>query len=195
MVSKASKSAKAVQVQPEPVSIPEGVTTEVASPTTAETTNDAVESSGPAVVEHVSDAPELQMAPEANSTDEPESEAPVGGSGDPAAPAEGAAEAAIRRIEQALAQGDLDKADELLSKVEADFRASYPNFSVAVDAWQAAGHTAQPSAVRVVSRIEGFRRANIAHSKAPSEYPLESLKLPEQLEQLLGEPNLVVELI
>lgn len=129
------------------------------------------------------------------STDKPESEA-QSGAGNPVGPAGGAGVDAS--IQQALAKGDLVKADELISKVETDFRAVCPNLSAALDVWQAAGNENPPTAVRIAAKVEGFRRADIAHSKEPREYPIESFKLPwtpEQLEKLLGEPNLVVELI
>lgn len=80
-------------------------------------------------------------------------------------------------------------------KAEQDkFRTAYPKLSAAIDAWQAKGGP-QPTAVRIVSKIDGFRRAGIAHSKEPREHPMESFAAPEQLEALLAEPNLIVEFI
>lgn len=77
---------------------------------------------------------------------------------------------------------------------EAEFRARFPCLSTAIDAWEASGAPA-PTAVRIRSKTDGFRRAGIAHSKAPVEHAMEAFKGPEQLEALFAEPNLVVELI
>lgn len=51
-----------------------------------------------------------------------------------------------------------------------------------------------PSAIRVTSHADGFRRAGVSHPKAPQDYPLDHFH-PDQLEILLGEPVLTVELI
>lgn len=53
--------------------------------------------------------------------------------------------------------------------------------------------TAHEAIVRVTTKIEGFRRAGIAHY-GTVEYPQGSLT-EEQISQLLAEPNLVVDLI
>lgn len=46
----------------------------------------------------------------------------------------------------------------------------------------------------ITSKIEGFRRAGVAHSTTPTPYA-EDRFTPEQLAQLQGEPNLVVQLL
>ncbi|MDL2320767.1 hypothetical protein LJC47_00255 [Desulfosarcina sp. OttesenSCG-928-B08] len=48
--------------------------------------------------------------------------------------------------------------------------------------------------IRITSKKEGFRRAGVAHSRTPKEYPDEAFTA-EQLKQLKAEPMLVVELI
>ncbi|MER9211574.1 HI1506-related protein [Mesorhizobium sp. M0663] len=77
---------------------------------------------------------------------------------------------------------------------EAEFRARFPCLSTAIDAWEASGATA-PTAVRIRSKTDGFRRAGIAHSKTPVEHQLDGFRSPEPLEALFAEPNLVVEFI
>ncbi|TIX53017.1 MAG: hypothetical protein E5V28_30895 [Mesorhizobium sp.] len=88
---------------------------------------------------------------------------------------------------------------------EAEFRAKYPRTFAALDAWRAAegDEGEQPTGLRIKSKIEGFRRAGIAHSKATVDHPLETFAGRHEgervglarLEMLFAEPNLVVELI
>ncbi|PKR90874.1 hypothetical protein CXZ10_05860 [Pleomorphomonas diazotrophica] len=49
-----------------------------------------------------------------------------------------------------------------------------------------------PKTIRITSRIEGFRRAGMRHSKAPVEHPIDRFS-DEQLALLEKEPNLTVE--
>lgn len=46
--------------------------------------------------------------------------------------------------------------------------------------------------IRITSKSEGFRRAGIAHSSVPTEYPDDAFT-KDQLAQLKAEPMLVVE--
>lgn len=46
--------------------------------------------------------------------------------------------------------------------------------------------------IRITSKREGFRRCGIAHSKTPTEYPIDKFS-KEELKALEAEPNLVVE--
>ncbi|RVA07644.1 hypothetical protein EN932_27100 [Mesorhizobium sp. M7A.F.Ca.US.002.01.1.1] len=78
---------------------------------------------------------------------------------------------------------------------EAEFRAKFPRMSAAIDAWKEQNGDELPAGLRIRSKVDGFRRAGIAHSKAPVEHQLGAFKGPEQLEALFAEPNLVVELI
>lgn len=78
---------------------------------------------------------------------------------------------------------------------EAEFRATFPRMSAELDAWKAEHGDELPVGLRIRSRIDGFRRAGIAHPKAPVEHQLGAFKGPDQLEALFAEPNLVVELI
>ena len=46
-------------------------------------------------------------------------------------------------------------------------------------------------AVRIISAVDGFRRAGVAHGKAPTDHPADAFN-EEQLEALEAEPNLTV---
>ncbi|WP_082407356.1 HI1506-related protein [Mesorhizobium sp. 1M-11] len=129
----------------------------------------------------------------APATNTPESE-DQGGAGDPAGPAGDLSVDQQIKAGRAASAEQLDRIGDFLKAEQDKFRAAYPKLSAAIDAWQAKGGP-RPTAVRVVSRVDGFRRANIAHSKEAVEHPVESFRLPEQLEALFAEPNLVVEFV
>lgn len=46
--------------------------------------------------------------------------------------------------------------------------------------------------IRITSKVDGFRRAGVAHPAAPTDYPDDAFTKP-QLAQLKDEPMLVVE--
>lgn len=46
--------------------------------------------------------------------------------------------------------------------------------------------------IRITAKRDGFRRAGIAHGKAPTDYPAEAFTA-DQLEQLRSDPMLTVE--
>jgi len=46
--------------------------------------------------------------------------------------------------------------------------------------------------IRITSKIDGFRRAGVAHSSRPSDYP-DGYFSDKQLAQLEAEPNLIVQ--
>ncbi|ESY49012.1 MULTISPECIES: HI1506-related protein [unclassified Mesorhizobium] len=143
----------------------------------------AKETSGPEVAQAAQgqDAPSSGAATGTNSTDHPPKSDDQGGAGNGAGSAE------------PLTLQDLDKR---LGTVEDEFRSKFPRMAAAIDAWQASSADGEvPAGVRIRSKIDGFRRAGIAHSKAPVEHRMEAFKGPEQLEALFAEPNLVVELI
>lgn len=48
--------------------------------------------------------------------------------------------------------------------------------------------------IRITSKIDGFRRAGVAHPAAPTEYPDDKFN-KEQLAALKAEPMLIVELV
>ena len=72
--------------------------------------------------------------------------------------------------------------------------AQWPHLAAAVAAWRAAGNTLPPRAIRIRAKRDGFRRAGMAHTKAPIDHPAPTFG-PDALEALLAEPNLVVELV
>lgn len=140
----------------------------------------------------------------------PPESAAQGGSGDPAAPA-GLAEAAAAGGDGGLAAPAFDemmghlafKREETFSDIPPiihfnadhvadEWVAKYPRLFAASEAWKAAHPDTRPSVIRISAKVEGFRRAGMAHSKAPVDHPLGTFD-PDQLEQLLGEPNLKVE--
>ncbi|RWB50843.1 hypothetical protein [Mesorhizobium sp.] len=113
----------------------------------------------------VSDAPSSGAATGTNSTDEPPESEGQGGAGNAAGSA------------------------------ESEFRAKFPRFSAELDAWKAEHGDELPAGLRIRSKVEGFRRGGIAHSKAEVDHPIEAFKSPEQLEAIFAEPKLKVELI
>ncbi|TIW26164.1 MAG: hypothetical protein E5V63_14810 [Mesorhizobium sp.] len=127
----------------------------------------------------VSDAPSSGAATGTNSTDDPP-ESDQGGAGNAAGSAGSA---------DALFEIPADHLD-----AEAEFRAKFPFLSAAFEAWHVE-HEDTPSGLRIKSKVEGFRRAGMVHTREPAEYPAEAFSGPEQLEALLAEPNLTVELI
>jgi hypothetical protein len=146
----------------------------------------ANETSGPGAVAQRPDAPALGAASETLSTDTPPSD-DQGGAGNAA----GSAGSVV--LDDAL--GTLDARGEHLD-AEAEFRAKFPCMSAAFDAWKASNADGDvPTGIRVRSKIDDFRRAGIAHCKAPVEHRMEAFKGLEPMEALFAEPNLVVELI
>ncbi|RWN30128.1 MAG: hypothetical protein EOR97_17295 [Mesorhizobium sp.] len=156
------------------------------------------------------DAPSSGAATGTNSTNEPPQSDDQGGAGDPAGSAGSLTlEDVVNRpsmagfakptLDELIAVGDpLEglKVEKRLGTAEDEFRAKYPRMFVALEAWRAEhGDDDLPRGLRIRSKIDGFRRAGIAHSKAPVEHQLGAFKGPEQLEALFAEPNLVVELI
>ncbi|TIV70555.1 MAG: hypothetical protein E5V89_14115 [Mesorhizobium sp.] len=138
--------------------------------------SDSTETSGPAAAP-VSDAPSSGAATGTNSTDDPPESDGQGGAGNTA----GSAESEVPEVQAGSA--------------EAEFRAKFPRFSAELDAWKAEHGDELPAGLRIKSKVEGFRRGGIAHSKEAVDHPIEAFKSPEQLEAIFAEPNLTVELI
>ncbi|MFH1796271.1 MAG: HI1506-related protein [Pseudomonadota bacterium] len=76
----------------------------------------------------------------------------------------------------------------------AEALAKYPLFFAASEAWKAAHPGTLPTLIRIASKVEGFRRAGMAHSKAPADHSIFDFD-PDRIEMLLGEPNLKVEFV
>lgn len=135
-----------------------------------------------------------------NSTDTPQSEPQQGGSGDLAAPAGSGDTDASQGREGGGTGPKVDgPAVPRFDVYEAEFRQSWPLFSAAIDAWRV-DHAEPPAGIRVRARVEGFRRAGIAHPAAWVEHPFDGepaslITGPDVVEQLLAEPRLQVELI
>ncbi|RWE51087.1 MAG: hypothetical protein EOS24_33660 [Mesorhizobium sp.] len=113
----------------------------------------------------------------------------------PAAPSLGAATGIISSITvESEGQGGAGNAAGSAEPSTLDeFQAKFPRLSAAIEAWKATSYE-PPVGLRIRSKIEGFRRAGVAHSKAPVEHPLDRWPQPEQLEALFSEPNLTIEL-
>ncbi|TIY11024.1 MAG: hypothetical protein E5V16_08140 [Mesorhizobium sp.] len=114
----------------------------------------------------------------------------------PAAPSPGAATGTISSITvESEGQGGAGNAAGSAEPSTLDeFQAKFPRLSAAIEAWKTSSYET-PVGLRIRSKIDGFRRAGVAHSKAPVEHPLDRWPQPEQLEALFAEPNLVVEVI
>ncbi|MCR5855991.1 HI1506-related protein [Mesorhizobium sp. J428] len=72
--------------------------------------------------------------------------------------------------------------------------AKYPLLFGAWEAWRAASPDAPPTSIQIKSKVEGFRRAGIAHSRTPTEHPIGTFN-PDQVEALLAEPHLTVRFV
>ncbi|RUW41518.1 hypothetical protein EOA37_09665 [Mesorhizobium sp. M2A.F.Ca.ET.015.02.1.1] len=128
------------------------------------------------------DAPSSGAATGTNSTDDPPESDDQGGAGNGA----GSAGSALDGIDLGTLRPD----------AEAEFRAKFPRFSAAMEAWQAEHESGEvPTGLRIKAKKDGFRRGGIAHPKSPVDHPVETFTSPEQLEAIFAEPNLVVELI
>ena len=110
------------------------------------------------------------------SADTPSLKTADGGSGDPAAPA--------FDLSAWVVEGGI---------VEAERR--WPLATAALSAFSETitGEYREPL-LQITAKREGFRRAGVAHSKAPTEHPLTSFT-SDQVEQLFAEPNLVVKVV
>ncbi|RRH98083.1 hypothetical protein EH240_20010 [Mesorhizobium tamadayense] len=193
-MAKSAKTSKLI-VQPEttfseqPSSaneklISEGAAANTAKPTPAAGLDAAGRSSEPAASLAGPDAPLPGAATGTNSTDDPPESDDQGGAGNTAGSA-GSAEFDM----DAMFPPAADRPD-----AEAEFRAKFPRLTAAFEAWHAE-HGEPVTGLRIKSKVDGFRRGGMAHSKAPTEHPAEAFAGPEQLEAIFAEPNLTVELI
>lgn len=87
----------------------------------------------------------------------------------------------------------VEQLNDFLKAQGDELRAAFPRLAAAIDEWQASGRPA-PTIVRVVAKVDRFRRAGVAHSREGADHPIEAFT-SEQIEALLGEPNLVVTLV
>jgi len=192
-----AKKPAAKKSEPAAAKSSEGVTASAGNAATETSADLSVDPSKAGTGESAKDAPPASSPAGTNSTDDPERKSDGGAGHSPAGPAAGLGNMSLADLEQ-LAARDPDGFAELEKRVDAaesEFRSKYPKFSAAVFAWHATGREDQPSALRIVSKHDGFRRAGMPHSRQPAEHPIEKFSGPEQLEALFAEPNLTVELI
>lgn len=200
------------------VKISEGDAASADKPNPAAAADAAGVSSGPGESPSGADARPVVSGPAGTVSRDDAPQEPDHGAGDPAGPADVAFDAAGKRFLDAVRAGTGHaaalarlKADiaeiasgiraapeetvQAFSSEEVQFAAKYPKLSAAVEAFRAANPDRRPTAMRIAAKAEGFRRAGIAHSTTPTDHPVEKFRLPEQAELLLGEPELIVELI
>ncbi|WP_027143149.1 HI1506-related protein [Mesorhizobium sp. WSM3626] len=159
----------------------------------------AQETSGPEVARAAQgqDAPSSGAATGTNTSSESDDQ---GGAGDAAGSAGPQHAEFFKNPDESVTIATLDDALDALGgqgehlDTEAEFRARFPRMSAELDAWKAENGDQLPAGLRIRSKLDGFRRAGIAHSKAPVEHQIGAFKGPEQLEALFAEPNLKVEL-
>lgn len=84
---------------------------------------------------------------------------------------------------------------DLLNATEAEMRSKFPRLAAAIDAWRTRHGDAKVAAVRITAKRDGFRRAGMSHTAAPTDHPADRFADPALIEQLLDEPNLVVEFL
>ncbi|HEV2501611.1 MAG TPA: HI1506-related protein [Mesorhizobium sp.] len=131
---------------------------------------------------------------EQNFKNTPESD--QGGAGNAAGPAGAPSTEELIAAGAETSRRQLAEVRETLAKGRDEFKAMFPHLAAAIDAWEDSDTAPlAPTALRIVAKVDGFRRAGVAHSKAGVDHPLEAFPSPIQLEQLFSEPNLVVTFI
>lgn len=166
-----------------------GETVSTEQPSTVEKADATVQPSDAGASPSSSDAPQSGATAGNQSSNDSAEHSVESGAGNTAGPAAGA------EVLDAIRKGDLHRADSILTALEDEFRSKFPSLSAAVDAWTAENGNAQPSAVRIKSKVDGFRRAGVAHPKAEVDHPIGTFTTPEVMEALLSEPNLTVKLV
>ncbi|QND45205.1 hypothetical protein HB780_05470 (plasmid) [Rhizobium lusitanum] len=114
----------------------------------------------------------------------PESEA-AGGDGNSAIPALKSAFEAIAAEHGTYLPIGEEQLDE--------FAARYPLITAAMTKWQKNAEGGNPH-LRVTARQHGFRRGGIAHSAEPTDHLLYGMN-PDQVEAILGDPELFAEIV
>lgn len=75
-----------------------------------------------------------------------------------------------------------------------EFATKFPRLAAALEKWRSTS-SEPPRAVRVVAKVDGFRRAGMAHPTTPVEHPIESFAEPDLLEALFAERQLTVDFV
>ncbi|WP_337267064.1 hypothetical protein [Oryzifoliimicrobium ureilyticus] len=84
----------------------------------------------------------------------------------------------------------IDAIEKMGLKTEEEFKKLYPLLHALIAGWQ----SLERPVLKVISRVAGFRRGGIAHPTEAVLHDMESMH-PDQVEQILAEPNLVAELV
>lgn len=170
--------------------VSEAEAAQAADATVADQADAAAASSGEGAGPSATDAQQSGVAAGTNSTDTTQSEAENGGGGGVNAASAGAIIAAGR---EASAE-QLGQVSDYMKGEEAKFRSACPHLAKAIDSWTAT-NAAPPRGVRIVSLVEGFRRAGKAFGREATEHRIEEFALPASLEALFAEPKLAVTFI
>jgi len=88
---------------------------------------------------------------------------------------------------------DADGLNSLFTGRE-DFRKRYPAITAAGEAWEDGDNKNPVNVVRITAKKDGFRRGGMVHA-GTVDHPVSVFTSPDQLEQILSEPNLRVELL
>lgn len=81
-----------------------------------------------------------------------------------------------------------------LDYVAKEFAMMFPRLAAALEKWRSTS-SEPPRAVRVVAKVDGFRRAGMAHPTTPVEHPVENFAEPGLLEALFAERQLTVDFV
>lgn len=82
-------------------------------------------------------------------------------------------------------------AKALEGKTEAEIKALFPRLFALLE--EASSFVSKP-ALKIISKVEGFRRGGIRHSVAETIHPIDAFN-PVQIEQILNEDTLIVQAI
>jgi hypothetical protein len=88
---------------------------------------------------------------------------------------------------------EVDRKERLFFERETEYLAKYPRTAELIRKCESRSLGRVPT-LRITAKKDGFRRAGMVHPTTPVEYSAFNFN-PDQLEQLLTEPNLVVEVI
>ena len=128
-----------------------------------------------------------------NSTHTP-GESDQSGAGNTAGPAGAQSTEELMAAGAEASRRQMAEVRERLREDRDAFRATFPKFSAAIDAWEESDMP-NPTALRIISKVNGFRRAGVVHSMDGVDHGLDVFTSPAQLEQLFSDPNLVVSFV
>ncbi|MEE9926463.1 MAG: hypothetical protein PBV01_24435 [Brucella anthropi] len=105
------------------------------------------------------------------------------GTGNPAGPVS----------DQTVASSEIEVGEIVAASVQAAKDAGFDFIAAAVEAYVAKHGKFGCNGIRITAKVEGIRRGGRRHN-GTSEYPIDTFE-PIQLNQILGDPDLVTELI